>query len=80
MRYGIIIVYPKVKKRTHQQNRALQQYFERVANTLNNEKVDMRTLPKPDVAIPWSTDTVKEFIWKPMKKIQLAVAMPRNVS
>ena len=51
-----------------------------MANTLNNEKVDMRAPPKPDVAIPRSTDTVKEFIWKPMKKIQLAVAMPRNVS
>ena len=68
---ALLLCTQKMKKRTHQQNRALQQYFERVANTLNNEKLDMRTLLKPDVAIPWSTDAVEEFIWKPMQKIQL---------
>ena len=68
---ALLLCTQKMKKRTHQQNRALQQYFERVADTLNNEKLDMRTLLKPDIAIPWSTDTVKEFIWKPMQKIQL---------
>ena len=67
---ALLLCTEKMKKRTHQQNGALQQYFERVADTSNNEKLDMRTLLKPDIAIPRSTDTVKEFIWEPMQKIQ----------
>lgn len=31
----------------------------------------MKKTLKPEVEIPWSTVTVKEFIWRPVQKAQL---------
>lgn len=59
------------KQRTIQQNRALHLYFQLVADTLNDAGLDMRTLLKPEVEIPWSGDTVKNYLWRPIMRLQL---------
>lgn len=59
------------KSRTDQQNKALHVYFQLVAETLNDAGLDMRKVLKPEVEIPWSKNTVKEYLWKPIQKIQL---------
>lgn len=59
------------KQRTIQQNRALHLYFQLVADTLNDAGLDMRAVLKPEVEIPWSKTSVKEYLWRPVQKIQL---------
>lgn len=58
-------------QRTLQQNRALHLYFQLVADELNSAGMDMRKVLKPSVEIPWSKDTVKEYLWRPIMKLQL---------
>ena len=59
------------KQRTKQQNRALHLYFRFVAEALNDSGLDMRTVLKPGVEIEWTEKTVKEYLWRPIQKIQL---------
>ena len=58
-------------QRTLQQNKALHQYFRLLAEELNNAGYDMRRTLKPGVDIPWSSETVKEYLWKPIQNAQL---------
>ena len=59
------------KKRTDQQNRALHLYFKFLAKAFNDAGLDMRAVLKEEVEIPWNKDTVKEFLWRPVQKLQL---------
>ena len=59
------------KQRTLQQNKALHLLFTLIAETLNDAGLDMRAVLKPGVEIPWSGETVKDYIWKPIQKIQI---------
>lgn len=59
------------KQRTIQQNRALHLYFQLIATTLNDAGLDMRKVLKPEIDIPWSKSSVKEFMWRPVMKVQL---------
>ena len=58
-----------MEKRTLQQNRALHKYFELLADELNDAGLDMKKVITVDV--PWSAETIKEWIWKPVQKAQL---------
>lgn len=60
-----------MKQRTLQQNRALHKLFELTAKELNESGLDMRVVLKPGVDIPWNTITVKEYLWRPLQKLQL---------
>lgn len=60
-----------ITKRTTQQNRALHMYFDQLASTLNDAGLDMRRVLKPGVDIPWSKDTVKDYLWRPIQQAQL---------
>jgi hypothetical protein len=57
--------------RTHRQNKALHLYFELLANSLNEAGADMRKVIRQEVDIPWSKDTVKEYLWRPLMEAQL---------
>jgi len=57
--------------RTTQQNKAIHVYFRLVSDCLNEAGLDMRAVLKPEVEIPWSPKTVKEYMWKPIQRIQL---------
>ena len=57
--------------RTIQQNRALHLYFTQLAQELNDAGLDMRKTLKPEIAIPWSPETIKEYIWRPVQMAQL---------
>lgn len=59
------------KQRTLIQNRALHKFFELLADELNNAGLDMRKTLKPEIEIPWSKDTVKSYLWKPIQDAQL---------
>ena len=55
--------------RTTTQNRALHLLFSELAKELNDRGLDMRTVLKPGIDIPWTTETVKEHLWKKIQKI-----------
>jgi len=55
-------------RRTSQQNRALHLYFTLLADALNEAGFDMRETIRQDVEIPWTPDTIKENLWRPIQK------------
>ena len=58
--------------RTPRQNRALHLYFTHIADTLNAAGLDMRSkVLHPDIEIPWSPKSVKEYLWRPVQKVYL---------
>lgn len=59
------------EKRTLTQNRAIHLLFNNLADELNSAGLDMRRTLKPDVDIPWSGDTVKDYLWRPIQQAQL---------
>jgi hypothetical protein len=38
-----------------------------LAASLNDAGLDMRTVLKPEVNIPWTPETVKENLWRPVQ-------------
>lgn len=58
-------------QRTLTQNNSMHLLFEHIAKTLNDAGLDMKKTLKPEVDIPWSKETVKEYIWRPIMKVQL---------
>ena len=58
-------------QRTLQQNKAMHKYFTLLAEELNQAGYDMKRTLKPSVDIPWSPETVKEYLWKPIQNAQL---------
>lgn len=61
----------KYPQRTKQQNKALHVLFNLLAGILNENGLDMRKTLKPEIDIPWSGASVKEFLWRPIQKAQL---------
>lgn len=59
------------KQRTIQQNKALHLYFQMLADTLNDSGMDMKKVLKPEIDIPWSKETIKKYLWRPVQKAQL---------
>ena len=59
------------RQRTIQQNRAIHLYYTKLALALSEAGLGMKRTLKPEIDIPWSGDTVKEFIFKPIMKAQL---------
>ena len=58
-------------KRTLKQNKALHLWFTQLAQNLNDHGMDMRRTLKPGVDIPWTPETVKEYIFRPIMRAQL---------
>ena len=58
-------------QRTLTQNAALHLFFQLVADTLNGAGLDMRRTLRQDIDIPWTKETVKEYIWRPIQNAQL---------
>jgi hypothetical protein len=57
-----------MEKRTISQNRALHLWFNLLAEELNKAGLDQRKVLKPGVAIPWSGESIKEQVWKPIQQ------------
>lgn len=55
-------------KRTLKQNSSLHLYCELLAEELNMAGLDMREVLKPSVDINWTSESVKEYLWRPIQK------------
>ena len=72
--YGEDVIFectPQKDTRTLRQNRALHKYLAMVAEALNNAGMEMQVSIKgsqKQAEIPWSMETVKECIWRPIQR------------
>ena len=66
--YIEVVIKRKAKQRTLTQNKALHLFLTLLANVLNDAGYDMRRTLKHDAEIPWSPETAKEFLWRPIQK------------
>ena len=57
--------------RTAKQNAALHVYFQLLATELNEAGLSMMKVLKPSAEIPWTSQSVKEYLWKPIQNAQL---------
>lgn len=60
-----------MEQRTTQQNKALHKYFRLLADELNGAGYDMKKTLKPEVEIPWTEISIKDFLWRPIQRAQL---------
>lgn len=56
------------KKRTIKQNNSLHMFCELLAQELTDAGYDMKKTLKPTVDIPWTGESIKKFIWKPIQE------------
>jgi hypothetical protein len=56
------------RQRTLTQNKALHLFLGMLADELNARNLDMRRVLRHDVEIPWTTDSAKEHLWKPIQE------------
>jgi hypothetical protein len=68
------------KTRTVRQNASLHKFLELLAESLNDAGLDMRIVLKPEVDIPWTKDSAKEFLWRPLQKALLGEASTAKAS
>jgi hypothetical protein len=59
------------KSRTKTQNDSIHLYFEHVAQELNDSGNDMRKMLKETIDIPWTKETVKDYLWRTIQKAML---------
>lgn len=57
------------KKRTKAQNNALQVYCRELAEAFSDRGLDMKRVLKKEIDIPWTGDSVREYLWKPLQKV-----------
>lgn len=63
-------------QRTGQQNRAAHKGFEILADALNASGKDMRVVLKPEINIPWTKASVKEYLFKPIMRAMFQTELP----
>ena len=54
--------------RTRKQNKSMHKYFELLAEALNDAGYDMKKVLKPEIDIPWTKESVKSHLWKPIQE------------
>lgn len=57
--------------RTTRQNSAIHKYYELLAEELNNAGLSMMKVLKAEAEIPWTSNSVKEHLWRPIQVAQL---------
>ncbi|MGB1317127.1 MAG: hypothetical protein ACPG5W_02910 [Flavobacteriales bacterium] len=70
---GVAKAEKEQKQRTIQQNKAMHKYFSLLAEALNDSGKDMKKVLKPGVDIPWTTESVKNHLWRPIMGIMQGV-------
>lgn len=56
------------RQRSLTQNAALHLFCQHLADKLNEAGLDQRRTLKPEVEIPWTMESVKENLWRPIQK------------
>ncbi len=56
------------KKRTTQQNKAYWLFCSQLAEILNLSGLEMKKVLKPEIEIPWTRQSIHDFLWVPIQK------------
>lgn len=56
------------KQRSELQNNAMHLYCEQLAEALNDAGYDFMQVMNTEADIPWSKESAKEFLWRPIQK------------
>lgn len=59
----------EAQTRTAQQNKALHVFLRDLSEALNAAGLDMKAVLKPEVDIPWTEESVKNHLWRPIQNI-----------
>ena len=57
---------------TRRQQNSLHLWFQMLADELNDAGLDLRKVLKPEIEIPWSKESIKNFLWRPVQEIYLS--------
>jgi len=57
------------RQRTLSQNSALHLWLQQLADALNDAGLDMKTVLKEEVEIPWTLESAKNHLWRPIQII-----------
>lgn len=69
--FDVQLVKKKKPKRTLTQNAALHKFLEMLADALNDAGWDMKRTLRADVDIPWTKQTAKDQLWRPIQDAYL---------
>lgn len=56
-------------QRTETQNNSLHKGLRNLAESLSDAGLDMKKVLKPEVEIPWTAESAKEFLFNPIAKV-----------
>jgi hypothetical protein len=70
----------QVKSRSDQQNRALHLWFTLLAEELNIGGYDMKAVLRSSVEIPWTSHSIKEFLFKPTLKVMYGKETTKEIT
>ena len=70
-RVRVIFENEPPKQRTQTQNRCLHGFLAELAECLNDAGFDMVAVLNDGVSIPWTPESAKEHLWKPIQKAML---------
>jgi hypothetical protein len=56
-------------QRTPKQNKSLQKGCRNLASTFNDAGLDMRKVLKPGVDIPWTGDSIREYLFNSISEV-----------
>jgi len=73
----VLTVETMPQRRTDAQNRALHLWYTQLAEKLNESGFDMKKFIRVD--IPWSGESVKQYLWKPLQRVVLGNTSTRNL-
>lgn len=62
----VYVEYSTEKQKTPSQRSALHVWLEELAEVLNASGLDMKKVLKPEVEIPWTKLSCKEYLYKPL--------------
>lgn len=75
----VITIEKKTEKRTSQQNRALHKDCQIIADKLNEAGKDMRIVLKPTYLIPWTKESVKDHLFRPVMEAMFSIESTRDL-
>ena len=65
--------------RTGLQNRSFHKYCTMLADALNESGQDMRATLKPEIEIPWTMESIKNIMFKPIIKAMFDVDSTKDL-
>lgn len=63
----VTVTWKTGKQRSDLQNNSLHKYLELLSLELNERGLDMRVVLKPEIDIPWTKESAKNHLWRPIQ-------------